>query len=33
MNQKTLLALFETPTRSNVKWKDIEKLLLALLDQ
>ena len=33
MNKKhrqTLKALFENPVRSNVSWKDIEKLLEAL---
>jgi hypothetical protein len=33
MNQtqrKTFLAVFETPTRANLNWKDIESLLSAL---
>jgi HicA toxin of bacterial toxin-antitoxin, len=33
MNQtqrKTLFAIFETPTRANLNWKDIESLLIAL---
>lgn len=29
-NQKTLRAIFEKPTRSNIKWQDIENLLVAL---
>jgi len=29
-SQKTLKAIFENPVRSNVSWKDIEKLLRAL---
>lgn len=28
--QKVLDAIFENPVRSNVKWKDIENLLIAL---
>ena len=33
MNQtqrRTLLAIFDTPTRANLKWKDIESLSIAL---
>ncbi len=29
-HQKTLRAIFATPTRSNIKWGDIEQLLRAL---
>ena len=28
--QKTLVKLFEQPVRSDISWKDIESLLLAL---
>jgi hypothetical protein len=28
--KKTLAAIFETPTRSDVPWKDIERLLVEL---
>lgn len=28
--QKTLASFFDSPVRSNVKWDDIEKLLIAL---
>lgn len=28
--QKTLEAIFDNPVRANIKWLDIEKLLLAL---
>jgi hypothetical protein len=28
-HRKTLQAVFEDPVRSNIPWKDIEKLLLA----
>lgn len=27
---KTLNSIFETPTRANIAWKDIEALLMAL---
>lgn len=27
--QKTLQAIFDKPTRSNIRWADIEKLLVA----
>ena len=29
-HKKTLRAIFEDPVRSNVLWRDIEKLLIAL---
>jgi hypothetical protein len=29
-HQKTLLAIFENPVRSNILWVDIERLLIAL---
>jgi hypothetical protein len=29
-HQKTLEAIFENPVRSNVSWRDIEKMLQAL---
>jgi hypothetical protein len=29
-HQKTLDAIFATPVRSGIAWKDIEKMLLAL---
>ena len=29
-HQRTLRAIFEKPTRSNILWSDIEKLLIAL---
>ena len=29
-HHKTLRAIFETPTRSNIKWGDIEQVLRAL---
>lgn len=29
-HRKTLKTIFETPTRSNIPWKDIEALLIAL---
>lgn len=29
-HRKTLQAIFEDPVRSNIRWSDIEKLLLAL---
>jgi len=28
-HRKTLEAIFETPTRSNIPWQDIESLLIA----
>lgn len=28
-HRKTLQAIFETPVRSNIPWKDIESLLIA----
>ncbi|MCP5037582.1 MAG: type II toxin-antitoxin system HicA family toxin [Rhodobacteraceae bacterium] len=28
-HSKTLIAVFETPTRSNVRWGDIEKMIVA----
>ncbi len=28
--RKTLQAIFDRPTRANIRWDDIEKLLLAL---
>jgi hypothetical protein len=29
-HRKTLEAIYENPTRSNVAWSDIEKMLIAL---
>ena len=29
-HRRTLAAIFETPTRSGIRWEDIESLLLAL---
>lgn len=29
-HQRTLQAIFENPVRSNILWKDIENLLIAL---
>ena len=29
-HRKTLAAILETPTRSGIRWEDIESLLLAL---
>ena len=29
-HQKTLTAVFEKPTRANIRWKDIESLFVAL---
>jgi hypothetical protein len=29
-NRRTLEAIFSQPTKSNIKWSDIEKLLTAL---
>ena len=29
-HQKTLQAIFENPVRSNILWKDIENLLIAI---
>ena len=32
-HRKTLEAIFEKPTRSNVRWNDIEALFIALNDE
>jgi len=29
-NRKTLLSIFENPVRKNIKWSDVEKLVLAV---
>ena len=29
-HRRTLAAIFETPTRSGIRWEDIESLLVAL---